>query len=190
MKTKWILFTVLVTLFLGGTNRKLHAQVFSGFDAFAKIIEFEGQRFLMDEVYKVTTTNIEHLFIDKTFTEIDRAEGFMFVLTSYIYNDKRGAVFTAFNSISFQNDKHLFTNIHVTNQELIELNELIEKIVSNKIQPNEHLLKVFNERLIVDINKTESFTYIILWVDIHSRHTFTEGEWYKAFKRYQKFVEN
>ena len=56
------------------------------------MIEFEGQRYLMNDIYKITSTDYDKLRIDKTIVDIDEQEGFMFVLTSYQFNEKSGIV--------------------------------------------------------------------------------------------------
>ena len=178
---------VLVLSFLT-ISSNLNAQVFSGIAAFKNIIEYEGQRFLMDEVYKITSTDFDKMKISKTITETDYTEGFMFVLTSYTFNGKSGVVITSFNSTNFQNSQLRFTNIHLTHLEYSDLVNAFESLAKNDTKADEHLLNRFNDRLILDVNNEAGSVYYTLWVDNYSRHTFMTTKWDRAFNLYNKFI--
>jgi hypothetical protein len=182
------ILVVIIAIIVANTN--LNAQVFTGFSAFKELIEYEGQRYLMEDIYQITTSEFDKLKIDKTIKEVDLDEGFMFVLTSYTFNGKSGVVITSFNSTNFQNTKHQFTNVHLTNEEYIELYNTFISLKKNKPKCDVHFLKKFKDRLIVDVNNQAGIIYFTLWVDNHSRHTFTTTKWDRAFKRYKKFIEN
>ena len=177
-----------ITLIFSIVN-SLNAQVFRGFSAFKELIEFEGQRYLMDEIYDVKSEDFDKLKIDKTIKEIDNDEGFMFVLTSYKFNDMRGIVITSLNSKSFFNDRYGFTNVHLKHNEYLNLYENFIELEENDINNDDHILRKFNERLIIDVNKSEGIVYFTLWVDNQNRHTFSRAKWDRALKRYKKYVE-
>lgn len=190
MKTKIIIFRTIilicVSIIIAQTNLK--AQVFTGFKAFSQLIEYEGQRYLMENIYQITTNDFDKLKIDKTIKEVDTDEGFMFVLTSYIFNGNSGIVITSFNSTNFSNTQHLFTNVHLTDKQYRELYNTFIILAKNTPTFYEHFLKKYSERLIADVNYTDGGIYYTLWVDYHNRHTFTKAKWDRAFKRYEKFI--
>ena len=181
-------YVIVIVLILSGISHNLNAQVFSGLGSFKNIIEYEGQRYLMEEVYKITSTDFDRLTISKTITETDYTEGFMFVLTSYIYNGKSGVVLTSFNSMNFQNSKLGFVNIHLSNEEYIDLYNSFNTLSENKLNIDDHLLRRFNDRLIIDANNDNGILYYTLWVD-SNRHTFLTTKWNKAFNLYNKYIE-
>ena len=166
-----------------------NAQTFQGLTAFKELIEYEGQRFLMDEVYDITKVDFDKLKIDKTIKEVDSDEGFMFVLASYVFNEKKGIVITSFSSRNFQNTKHNFVNVHLTDAEYRSLYNTFKELEKNQPNYDEHILRKFNERLISDANNEAGIIYFTLWVDTYNRHTFTPSKWDRAFKRYKKFTE-
>ena len=179
-----ILFSISVLI-----STTVKAQVFKGFSAFKELIEYQGQLYLMDEIYDITSNGFDKLKIDKTIKEVDSDEGFMFVLTSYKFNNNSGVVITSFNSTNFTNSKHQFVNVHLTNSEYDKLYNTFIELENNKPGYNEHILVKFNNRLIIDINNSEGGVYFTLWVDNYSRHTFTSSKWERAHKRYKKFIE-
>ena len=180
------LSVLIILLIIINTN--LNAQVFQGFKAFKELIEYEGQRYLMDDIYEITSITFDQLKVDKRIKEVDSDEGFMFVLTSYVFNGKSGVVITSFNSTNFQNTKHQFTNVHLTDEEHTEVYNIFISLKENKPATDVHILKKYNERLIIDVNNQGGVLSYTLWVDTHSRHTFTQSKWDRAFKRYEKFV--
>ena len=190
MKIDWIRNVILTSVLLIVANNSVKAQVFTGFTAFKELIEYEGQRYLMEDIYQITSDSFDKLKIDKTIKEVDNDEGFMFVLTSYVFNEKKGVVITSFNSTSFSNNRHQFVNVNLTNQQYEELYNLFKELGKNGLAYNEHILKKFNDRLIVDVSKDGGgIISYILWVDNYSRHTFSTTKWDRAHKRHLKFVE-
>ncbi len=188
MKRK--IFQLLLTLMVPMTTvTSVQAQVFTGFSAFKALIEYEGQRYLMENIYQITSEDFDKLKIDKTIKEVDSNEGFMFVLTSYTFNDKSGVVITSFNSTSFSNTQYQFINVHLTGTEYEDLYKSFKELINSNPQTNEHILRKFNERLIVDVNNEDGFLYFTLWVDYNNRHTFKTEKWDRAFKQYKKFTE-
>lgn len=180
---------MLLAIVLLTTTHATKAQTFKGFSAFKELIEYEGQRYLMENIYQITPDDFDILKIDKTIKEVDSDEGFMFVLTSYKFNDKSGVVITSFNSTNFSDTRHLFTNIHLTNDQYIALYNTFIELEKSNPKSNEHILRKYNDRLIVDINSEAGIVYFTLWVDTYSRHTFSTTKWDKAFKRHKKFLE-
>jgi len=171
------------------TIENAQAQAFTGLSAFKTLIKYEGQRYLMEEVYQIKSEDYDKLKIVKTIEETDASEGFLFVLTSYKFNDKRGAIITSFNSTSLSNDQYGFVNIHLGHNEYLDLYNTFKHLEKMSPEDDEHFLRKFNDRLIVDVNNQAEVLYFTLWVDYHNRHTFTTTKWDRAFKKYQKFVE-
>lgn len=185
---KQINFRVICALIILTVSSNLNAQVFSQFDAFKELIEYEGQRFLMDDILHLTETEIDELRIEKTIKEVDSKEGFMFVLTSYVFNGKSGVIITSFNSTSFQNDRYSFRNVHLLHKDFETLHNTFFELKSQNPKYNEHYLRRFNDRLIVDVTFENASTQFILWVDDLSRHTFSVSKWERAFRKYEKFI--
>ncbi len=151
--------------------------------------EFEAQRFLMDEVYEISSTQIDKLRIDFTYKEID-SEGFIFRLTSYEFNGNVGVVITSLNSFDVIGDLYKFRNIHLTKEEFENLNQKFVFLEIEQAGKYTNILQRFNERFIFEISRTTAHQiYYNLWVDNKSRHSLTKTEWNTAFKRFQKFVQ-
>jgi hypothetical protein len=164
----------------------VNAQVFSGIDAFKRIIEYEGQRYLMEEVFQVKADGVDQLIIDKTIQETDYNEGFMFVLSSYKFNEKKGAIFTSFNSTNFQQTQKNFRNVNLTDEEVKKLNILLQKLSKSFGGYDRHALSKFNEEIIVDVESTYNGKMLTLWI-YGNRHTFSESKWDRAMKRHEVF---
>jgi hypothetical protein len=166
------------------------AQTFSGFNAFKKLIEFEGQRFLMDEVYEVTSTDFDLLRIERTINEFDDNEGFMIVFASYVFNGKSGVVISAFSSRNLVNSSYSFTNIHLTTEEYIALYDLVSVMKKWPKKSNEQVLRRFNNRITLSLEETiNGDAQIVLWIDNTSRHSFLDSKWDRAYRRHMKFIE-
>ena len=70
----------------------------------------------------------------------------------------------------------------------MNLYKTFKKLEENDINNEEHILRKFNDRLIVDVNKSEGAVDFTLWVDVQNRHTFSRDKWDRALKRYNKFI--
>lgn len=187
-KTPILFKLVLLIYVLALIVNKANAQNFKGFNAFKQLIEYEGQRYLMKEIHEITSENYDNLKIDKIIKEVDTAEGFMLVITSYVFNGRNGIVITSFNSTSFNDINYQFTNLHLTDKEYLNLYNTCISLGKENIAKNEHLLKKISNRLTVDINNVDGFIFYTLWVDTNNRHTFSKSKWEKAYKKHQKFI--
>jgi hypothetical protein len=161
-----------------------------GLTPYKELIKVEGQRYLMENIYQIKKDNFDSLKIDKTIEEIDSDEGFLFVLTSYIFNEKSGVIITSFNNYDGKNELYQFVNVHLTHTEYENLHFRFKDFKTGGLNKNEHILNKYNDRLIVDINNKNGYIHYTLWVDNYSLHSFTTTKWDKAFKRYKKFIEN
>lgn len=187
MKRKILQLSIIIFFVISSINT-IQAQVFTGFKAFKELIEYEGQRYLMENIYQIKTENYDKLKISKTIKEVDNDEGFMFVLTSYTFNGSSGVVITSFNSTNFSSKQQKFVNINLTHDQYIELYNTFNELEKIQTQNNEHILRKFNDRLIVDVNNEEGIIYYTLWID-NNRHTFTRQKWDRAIKKYKEFIE-
>ena len=165
------------------------AQNFSGEDAFIRIMEYEGQRFLMAEVFNVDSINYDTLRIEKNVIDIDGNEGFKIVITIYKFKGQSGVVITSFNSVSIDNKTHEFRNVHLSHNEYLKLNEMFIQLEKARPIGDQHLLKMFNNRLTCELIYDTGAFYYLLWVDNQNRHTFTTSKWNKAMQSYMKFIE-
>jgi hypothetical protein len=198
MKTKIFtpFFLLLISSFLLIGGGEVNAQNFSGFNAWKTLIEYEGQRFLMYNVFNINEENSAKLKLTKSIQEIDDDEGFMIVFTSYQYGDNSGVVITAFNSQNHVNSNFGFININLNQSELMSLNQAILNQVEDVIVNDVHHLLKFNDRITVDVHCTnqsqstgEKYYDIILWIDGHTRHSFTPAKWNRALKKHQSFLQ-
>lgn len=187
MKEKTLQFALILVLSML-TVDYLKAQVFTGTLAFKELIEYEGQRYLMENILQIKTEDFDKLRIERTITEIDGNEGFMFVLTSYTFNEISGVVITSFNSTNFSNTQHQFVNVHLNDVQYVGLYNAFKALEIINPQRDEHILRKYNDRLTVDVNKEAGIIFFTIWVDYHSRHTFSTAKWDKAFQGYKKFV--
>ncbi len=190
MKLKQKTLSNIIVLFalLFGINISSNAQTFSGITYFKKAIEWEGQRFLMDKIYEISTTEIDKLKIRKILKETDQAEGFMFVLTLYSFNEKNGVIITSYNTTISKNLTHQFVNVHLTQEEFVDLSNKILSLSEMLDNKHEHLLKKFNTRLIIDVSKGGGDPKVSIWIDNYSRHTFTIPKWFEGYNTFVKFV--
>lgn len=180
---KYILLLAITIIPFGAIN----SQVFTDmFDNYEKIIEYEGQKFLMREILNISSKDFDMLRIDKTIKESDKSEGFMFILTSYTFNGKSGVVISSFNATNFAQTNYSFVNVHLTDEEFTSLHNQFKELDDKLPTRNIHGLKIFDERLTIDVCRKTEMEYT-LWVDNYSRHTFTKMKWDKAYKRYTKF---
>ena len=155
------------------------------------MIEFEGQRYLMDDVYTISEDRISELTIEKTIKETDQNGGFLFVLTSYSFNGETGVVITsAVERLDVANTpKNYFKNIHYTTEEFNQLNTLVQQLLYQAVKYNTSYLQRFDEHIIVDVLKYSEEAYeISLWIDLDRRHMFTKSKWIEAVKRHKKFT--
>jgi hypothetical protein len=186
-KSLKIVFLAIFSIFFA--QGETPAQVFSGFSAYRKLIEYEGQRYLMDDVYQIQSENYDHLKIKKLDEEIDLNEGFMFVLTSYVFNDKSGVVITSLNGVNFGLSKYNFVDVHLTSEEFENLNKVFQELGVPKLEREEHNLRRFNDRLIVDVKNEGGTIFYNLWVDTNNKHSFVIGDWERAVRLHRKFTE-
>lgn len=75
MKITTIQLTLSIIL-LSITIENAQAQAFTGLSAFKTLIKYEGQRYLMEEVYQIKSEDYDKLKIVKTIEETDASEGF------------------------------------------------------------------------------------------------------------------
>jgi hypothetical protein len=168
------------------------SQSFSqNFSSYAKTSEFEAQRFLMDEVYEISSTQIDTLRIDFTHKEID-PEGFIFRLTSYEFNGNLGLVITTMNTYDVLADNiYKFKNIHLTREEFEQLNRKFISLEVNHTDKKTNLLQRFNERFIFEVagNPSSGTISYNLWIENKNRHNFRKEDWATIYKRFQDFVD-
>lgn len=186
---------ILLSLFLLSTILEANGQTFKGLTAFKDLIEFEAQRFLMEEIYNISSEDEVSLKISRTIKDIDETEGFMFVLTSYVYDGQIGAVITTFNTTNQPEADYSFVNIHFTESEFENLYNSLKQIPVEELkETDDHVLKRFNDRVILDkwvSGQSNDVLYIqyTLWIDNRTRHTFSRSKWDRAFEKHLKFVE-
>jgi hypothetical protein len=164
----------------------VNAQAFSRIDASIRVIEYESQRYLMEEVFPVKSDGVDQLKIDKSIQEIEYNAGLMFLLSSYKFNEKKGAIFTSFNSTNFRQNQKGFHNVNLDDDEVKKLNILLQELSKSSVGYDTHVLSKFNEEIIVDVQNTYNGIMFTLWI-YGSKHTINEGRWELAMKRYDAF---
>ena len=180
-----VVFIIILSFF----SIASYPQVFKGITSFKEAIEWEGQRYLMDEIYNISSESIDTLRIEKILRDVDSNTGFMIVVTSYTFNQKTGVVLTSFNSISFDNSKQIFRNVHLDSDEFNQLNKTILLLRSKSPYGDKHLISRFNNRIILDVKQPADRIYeYIIWIDNYCRHSFTESNWERAMKKHEKFI--
>ncbi len=185
----WICTTrMFITVPMLLCAQMLSAQVFSGWKSFETLIEYEGQRFLMDNVYEVSSTNADTLIVEKLIKEVDSDEGFMFVLMAYKYNDNYGVVITTFSAQNFEKSIHKYRNVHLSYLQLSELNSKFEELAKQISQTHVQLYR-FNESMILETGDEGFGPYYRLWTHSESRHTFSDNKWQKAMGQFEKFMD-
>lgn len=183
----WV-YRAFFTIILLHANQ-LIAQEFKGFDAFERAIEYEGQKFLLNS-FEITSTGYDLLKLDITAKEIDSQDGFMFVITSFVLNDEKGIVITAFRALDNNGQSiNEFTNLLLTDLEYKQLNDSITKLGQTVI-PDVHLIQKFNTNIILEVKPQFDVMQYVFWINKNSRHSISAQKWERAFKRYSKFVED
>jgi len=173
-------------------------QSWEGFNALKKMIEFEGQSFLMDEVLEISNTQEDKFNITKIWRHRDQSEGFELVISSYRFNDDSGVVLTSFaENVHYLGGSKInyFINIHLSSLELSQLNEVVTRVLTNSINfnKNDQLLRKFSERLTVDISSIQSNwndPIVSLWIDNERRHTLTKTQWQVMFSKHERYLED
>jgi hypothetical protein len=185
----------MFSCFLAG-GKEMNAQNFTGFNSWKNLIEYEGQRFLMFDIFDLNAEDVDRLKLTKSIQEIDSDEGFMIVFTSYKFNANSGLVITAFNSQNHVNSDFGFVNINLSQGEVMGLHQEILRRAQDIGLEDVHDIIKFNDRITIDIHCVmESQSYgekyydIILWIDGHTRHNFTKAKWDRAMKKHQSFLE-
>ena len=194
---KSVVRNLIVAICAIAINNASHAQNWSGLRAPKDMAEFEAQRYLMDELYAVTTEGIDLLRIKKVHNDVDWGEGFMFLITSYRLNENKGVVFTYLRETMVVNNQgnlnqavgsiSMFRNQHFTNEEFQKLNELIMKLADkDKKSCNDHYLVKFNNRLTVDFTWSceHPQTFVSFWGDNKSRHSVLLSAWKTAYSKH------
>jgi len=166
-----------------------------------KYAEWQAQRFLFDKLYKVSDNEVERVSIDKTIQDIDYGDGFGFIMTSYVYKEKSGAVFTSYNSMPsnqkteyFDNAYNKFTNIHLTEEEVFRFFNIILELRDNAkkmdLTNDDHLLKKFNDRIVIDIAvKDDGGLNGQFWIDNYSRHDMYFTKVKLTIDKYERFLK-
>jgi hypothetical protein len=180
MKTTTLLF---ITILISGQG------LAQSFTTYEKMSEFEAQRYLMTEIYDVSSEQIDELRIDFTYKEVD-PEGFIFRLTSYEFNGKQGVVITSLNTHDVIGDLYEFQNIHLTRKEFEDLNQKFSLMEMNIAKKNTNYILRFNEQLIFEVSRSGEASPISynLWVEGKVRHSLYKDRWNTAFNRFQKFM--
>ena len=98
------------------------------------------------------------------------------------------------NLINYDTDSdNIFQDFELYS-EVLKILEEIEELWQLYINNSKVIESIFHSYIgIIDVVKKskEGANYdFIIWVDNYSRHTFNEGKWNTAFRRFQKFVEN
>ena len=164
--------------------------VFSQFNSlYEKLFEFEAQRYLMSEIYEVNSSKVDELRIDHIYSENDGE--FILRLTAYDFDGKQGVILTSLNSYDVVGDLYRFRNIHLTREEIEDLNSRLNFMGINQRKKDVNLLQRFNERLIFEVaaSSVSGLINYNLWIDNLTKHSFTKDTWDKSFQRLQEFFQ-
>lgn len=168
------------------------SQSFSqSFNMYEKKSEFQAQRFLMNEVYEISSTQIDKLRVDFTYKEVD-PEGFILRLTSYEFNGKFGVVITTMNTYdNLSENIYEFMNIHLSQEEFEDLNRKLTFLEISHSDKETNILQRFDERLIFEVagNPSSGSVSYNLWIQNENRHTFRKADWATIYNRFQEFVQ-
>ena len=170
------------------------AQEFSGFRPFKRLIEFESQRYLLDEVHEVRSDKFHELKLEKIIQDYDDEYGFMFVLASYTFDEFSGVVISSFRPVlvgSNMNSIDKLVNIHLNDNDLVEITNLYNQASNAKnLNTSEgiSLVRRFNNRVMVEVEFIgEGYQpNLILWIDNHHRHSISSTKWFRAIKKHAK----
>lgn len=184
MKLKYqILFSLFVI------SGQLFGQSWSQLDL-KGMLEYEGQRYLMEEVYDISTEEFEWLRIEKLVVETDNfSGGFLFAITAYKYKGNKGVVLTSFTPQS--SNTSIFFNIHLTQEEFNSILDDFESGSKLKGYEIDHFVKRINEQIVIEIGMgIESEPIYIFWINGIGRHKFGKIGFARMKKKYHDFMAN
>ena len=196
----FVIKLVLLGIFLVSSST-LSAQTFFGteWSVLKNLAEYESQRYLMSEIIELSNEKTGKLQLEKVFQDYDSDGGFIFLMTSYVYENKSGVVITSMARGAIVTEPMtFFRHLHLSTKELNDLNTLLEEMGETAVDvnssktrwgvPETQHLRVFNKRLIVDIDIDPNFFTpdYSFWIDIQNRHQMTYKSWKKAFKRHNQ----
>lgn len=203
MRLRRLVWVCLLMMYVLFGLESLNAQTFTGsqWTALKNLAEYEAQRYLMTEIVDISKEGPNKLQLEKVFQDYDSDAGFMFILTSYAFEEKSGVIITSMAKGAFLTEPiNFFRHLHLTTDELNRLNDLLESIGKGAVvinssktkwgEPETQHLQVFNERLIVDVDIDPNFFTpdYSFWVDKMNRHKMTQKSWQKAVKRHLRRV--
>jgi len=180
---KTLILIVGLLFFFGQSFSQSH-------NTYERSSEFEAQRFLMNEIYEISSTQIDQFRIDFTFKEID-PEGFILRLTSYEFNGEFGVIITALNTYDVVGDLYKFKNIHLSKKEYEDLNMKFTFLEMNLEDKKTNLLQRFDDSFIFEVTSNPSNGSISynLWIENENRHNIEKGDWVSTYKRFPEFVQ-
>ncbi|MGB0430093.1 MAG: hypothetical protein ACPGLV_06430 [Bacteroidia bacterium] len=160
---------------------------------FKKLIEYESQRYLMEDVFEVSNTNFDKLRLEKLITDYDGADGgFLFVLSAYEYNGQHGVVITSFIP-TLSNTK--FFNTHLPDSQFQEVLALMKSGHQTRENKGIHLIRRINSSLVIEVNKGQYDDYynsspkdeFVFWIFGTARHNLSLNKFEKMVKEYEAF---
>lgn len=187
---KTFLATLIILLL---TQQGLKAQSFSGLRPFKKLVEFESQRHLLNNVYQVSHDRFNELKIEKIVEDYDMEYGFMFVIAFYTFDSNSGMIISSFRETLVaptMNEVSKLANLHLSEDEIVEISSLFGK-AQNELSANNSddkaLVIQFNDRLMFEFVHREGYDpEIIFWIDNHHRHSVSATKWNRALRKYSK----
>ena len=187
---KTFLTAVIILLF---TVQCTEAQQFSGLRPFKKLVEFESQRFLLNNVYQVSHDRFNELKIEKIVEDYDMEYGFMFVIAFYTFESNSGMIISSFRETLIapaMNEVTKLVNLHLSEEEIVKISSMFaeaQNMYSENKLDDKSLVRQFNDRLMLEFIFRDGYDpEIIFWIDNHHRHPVSATKWNTALRKYSK----
>jgi len=152
-----------------------------------KWLEFHAQRYLMNEIYEISSTGIDNLRLEHIYSEDDNE--FILRLSAYEFNGAKGIVINTLNLYDIA--RYKATTIHLTKEEFEDLNKRFSFLELNQTNKDENLIQRFNENLIFEVAYFETVeqVYYNLWIDNTTRHSFMKEVWSDTYLKFTEFFQ-
>ena len=169
----------------------ISGQQFSGFRWAKRASEYEAQRFLMHDVYEVSSAEITELDIKQCGEYLNENEGFIFVLTAFRWKEQTGVVMTSLvmKNWGTNGEGFEFVNVMLTEKEYNNLNRTFAELAATKTRDNGHQILRFDNGFIAEYVNDINGKDVRLWIG-ENRHSFTIEGWNGFYKRFALFKRN
>ena len=157
------------------------------YTAYKQVIEYEAQRYLIEEVLKVSNEEKVKMKIIEISRNIDTYSGNMFRMIAYSFEGKKGIVATAFNVLKFDKDRNIqFVSTNITPQEVEQINTFYSSIDAKSMDKNDFHIYNLNDEIVINIYKSYSNKKVELWLSELNKAEMSYRNWEQIYKEFKE----